>query len=56
MKGGKGEFYIWRIDGSEQRIIFSNKKDIHPNAITFGLNVNMKNSIAIIDALKAQGQ
>lgn len=53
MKGGKGEFYIWKIEENEKKIIFSNKKDLHPTAIAHGLNVNAKNCDAILNGLKS---
>ena len=54
MKGGKGEFYIWKIiDSNNRKIIFSNKKDLHPDAVAHGLNVGPKNSAVILEALKS---
>jgi len=54
MKGGKGEFYIWKIIDNDKKIIFSNKKDLHPEAVAHGLNVGMKNSNSILEALKSK--
>ena len=52
MKGGKGEFYIWKVLDKEKKIIFSNDKTLHPDAVAYGLNVGAKNCTAICDALK----
>ena len=54
MKGGKGEFYIWKVVDGEKKIVFSNDKTLHPDAVAHGLNVGTKNSTIICDKLKAQ--
>ncbi len=51
MQGGKGEFYLFKLNKEQKQIIFSNKKDLHPEAI-YGMNITMKNSNDIIDRLK----
>jgi len=53
MKGGKGEFYIWKVVDGEKKIVFSNDKTLHPDAVAHGLNVGTKNCTIICDKLKA---
>jgi hypothetical protein len=53
MKGGKGEFYVWKIQEGENKIIFSNHKNLQPNAVAHGLNINTRNCNAILSELKA---
>ena len=52
MKGGNGEFYIWKTVDSVKKIVFSNKKDLHPDAVAHSLGINLKNSEIIIKALQ----
>lgn len=51
MKGGKGEFFLFKVINGKKEIIFSNKKDIHPDAI-IGMNISLKNSDAVLSKLK----
>ena len=51
MKGGKGDFFLFKVIDGKNKAIFSNKKDLHPEAI-HGMNITSKNSNDIIKKLK----
>ena len=54
MNGGKGEFYLFKtLSDGKKTIVFSNKKDIHPDAVSHAMNISLKNSQIIIDDLKS---
>ena len=51
MKGGKGQFFLYGRFKGKKEIVFSNQKNLHPDAI-HGMNISLKNKQEIIDRLK----
>jgi len=53
LEGGKGEFFIYKIEkDGNKKIIFSNKIETHPNAPCQGTLIDSENNKEVINELK----